>query len=131
MTFLCDTNIISELVRPAPNPGVLAWRSTVSILFISAITLDEISYGLTAKPNSRVKASFDRLLDISCEILPITADMAQLAGELRGKLKLNGQSRSQSDMLIAATAKVYCMTLVTRNIRDFEDCELQLLNPFQ
>lgn len=131
MTFLCDTNIISELIRPTPNSGVLAWRSTVSILFISAITLDEISYGLTAKPNSRVKDSFDRLLDTSCEILPITADIAQLAGELRGQLRLKGQPRSQADMLIASTARVYCMTLVTRNIRDFEDCNLQILNPFQ
>lgn len=56
MTFLLDTNIISELVRPEPNVGVLAWRSSISRIFISAITLDEISYGLTAKPNLRVQA---------------------------------------------------------------------------
>jgi toxin FitB len=60
MTVLLDTNIISELVRPEPNVGVLAWYSSISRIFISVITLDEISYGLTAKPNLRVQALCDR-----------------------------------------------------------------------
>lgn len=131
MTFLLDTNIISELFRPEPNVGVLAWYSSISRIFISVITLDEISYGLTAKPNLRVQALCDRLLNTNCEVLPITAEMARLAGELRGKLRRQGKPRTQADMLIAATARVHQLTLVTRNRRDFEDCPIQLFNPFQ
>ncbi|HIK30650.1 MAG TPA: type II toxin-antitoxin system VapC family toxin [Oscillatoriales cyanobacterium M59_W2019_021] len=131
MTFLLDTNIISELFRPEPNVDVLAWRSGISRIFISVITLDEISYGLTAKPNARVRSLFDRLVNTSCEVLSVTAEIAQLAGELRGQLRLQGKPRTQADMLIAATARVHQLTLVTRNMRDFEDCHIQLFNPFQ
>ncbi|NJR65724.1 MAG: type II toxin-antitoxin system VapC family toxin [Leptolyngbyaceae cyanobacterium CRU_2_3] len=59
MTILCDTNIISELVRPRPNENVLAWSSGVSLISISVITLEEIIYGLSAKPNPRIQAWFE------------------------------------------------------------------------
>jgi predicted nucleic acid-binding protein len=49
---------------------------------------------------------------------------------MRGKLRNQGKTRSQADMLIAATAQIHQLTLVTRNIRDFEDCDILLLNPF-
>ena len=59
MTILCDTNIISELVRPRPNANVLDWSSRVTLISISVITLEEITYGLTAKPNTRIQAWFE------------------------------------------------------------------------
>jgi predicted nucleic acid-binding protein len=59
MTFLCDTNIISELVRPQPNPGVLIWVKNLSSIKISVITLEEIHYGLTSKPNLKIQNWFD------------------------------------------------------------------------
>ncbi len=130
MTFLCDTNIISELARPRPNPGVLAWSSQVSSISLSVITLEEIAYGLTSNPNSRIQNWFDQFLRNYCQIIPITAEIAQHSGELRGQLRTQGLPRSQADMLIAATAQVHQLTLVTRNIRDFEDCGISLLNPF-
>lgn len=130
MTFLCDTNIISELVRPRPNPGVLAWSSQVSSISLSVISLEEIAYGLTSNPNSRIQNWFDQFLRNYCQIIPITAEIAQRSGELRGQLRTQGLTRSQADMLIAATAQVHQLTLVTRNIRDFEDCGISLLNPF-
>jgi toxin FitB len=55
MTFLCDTNIISELAGPRPNSGVVDWSQNVTFIAISVITIEEITYGLTAKPNARIQ----------------------------------------------------------------------------
>ncbi|MEB3289796.1 MAG: type II toxin-antitoxin system VapC family toxin [Leptolyngbya sp.] len=130
MTFLCDTNIISELARPQPNPGVIQWSMGVTTLAISAITLEEITYGLRAKPNARIQAWLQGFLERSCHILPITPEIGHYAGLLRGSLRSKGMTRTQADMLISATAHIHQLTLVTRNIRDFEDCAVMLLNPF-
>jgi predicted nucleic acid-binding protein len=130
VTFLCDTNIISELVRPQPNPGVIVWSQQISSISISVITLEEIAYGLAAKPNARVQAWFEEFLQSKCKIFPITVEIAQRSGELRGQLRTQGKPRSQADILIAATAQINQLTLVTRNIRDFGDCNILLLNPF-
>ena len=122
MTFLCDTNIISELSRPQPNPGVLAWNTQVLSISLSVITLEEIAYGLASKPNARLQNWFEEFLKTYCQIIPITDEIAQLSGELRGRLRTQGKPRTQADMLIAATAYLHQLTLVTRNTRDFEDC---------
>ena len=128
--FLCDTNVVSELVRQRPNPGVVAWARLVSTLALSAITVEEISFGLAARPNPRLQAWFGDFVATSCEILPVDEDVARRSGELRGQLRSRGETRSQADMLIAATAHVHQMTLVTRNRRDFEGCGLSVLAPF-
>ncbi|MEQ9371478.1 MAG: type II toxin-antitoxin system VapC family toxin [Coleofasciculus chthonoplastes F3-SA18-01] len=130
MIFLCDTNIISELARPQPNPGVLEWSTEISSIVLSVITIEEITYGLTSKPNVRIQNWFNQFLNTYCQIMPITDEIAQRCGELRGQLRTQGKPRSQADMLIAATAQVHQLTLVTRNIRDFEDCGILILNPF-
>ncbi|MCA2630256.1 MULTISPECIES: type II toxin-antitoxin system VapC family toxin [unclassified Microcystis] len=130
MTFLCDTNMISELARPQPNAGVLQWSREVSSIALSVITLEEIYYGLTSKPNARINTWFQQFFNYYCQIIPITSEIALYAGEIRGKLRTQGKTRSQADMLIAATAKIHKLTLVTRNIRDFEGCEILLFNPF-
>jgi predicted nucleic acid-binding protein len=130
MTFLCDTNIISELARPQPNQGVLDWSTTVSSVALSVITLEEILYGLTSKPNARIQTWFQGFLATYCHIIPITPEIAQSSGELRASLRIQGKPRSQADMLIAATAQIHQLTLVTRNNRDFEDCQISILNPF-
>lgn len=130
MSVLCDTNIISELARPIPNPGVLTWSTSVSSVFLSAITLEEIYYGLSAKPNSRIQAWFENFLAIYCIAIPVSPEIAICAGKLRGHLKTQGKPRTQADILIAATAAIHQLTLVTRNIKDFEGCNISILNPF-
>jgi predicted nucleic acid-binding protein len=130
MPWLMDTNVVSELVRQRPHPGVTQWASTIETVAISVVTIDELMFGLAWKPNNKVRDWLLRFLDESCDILPITQSIAYHAGVMRGKLRAEGITRSQPDMLIAATAHSHGLTLVTRNVRDFEHCEIDLLNPF-
>ena len=98
-------------------------------LTISVITVDEIMVGLTWRPTARLLAWFDAFL-LRHEVLPVTPHIARRAGELRGQLLARGQTRSQADMLIAATAQIHALTIVTRNVRDFDGCGVGVLNPF-
>jgi predicted nucleic acid-binding protein len=129
VSYLVDTNIISELCRRNPDTGVLAWAGGATRLAFSVITVEEIFFGLTWRPNPRVSAWMESFFQRH-EVLPISQDIARRGGELRGQLTARGTVREQADMLIAATAQVHQLTLVTRNTRDFENCGIGLLNPF-
>lgn len=130
---LADTNIVSELMRKRPDAGALAWRemmdATHGKMIISAVTVDEIMYGLARKQDAGLQAWFDGFLGRN-EVLPVTQAIAYRAGEMRANFARRGVVRSQADMLIAATAQVHALTLVTRNVRDFDGCGIGLLNPF-
>lgn len=130
MKVLCDTNILSELTKPQPNPGVIGWASSLSRTALSVVTVEEVTFGFIWKSKPRIQAWFEDFVKARCEILPITNEIARRAGELRGTLQARGQTRAQADMLIAATAQVHALTLVTRNSKDFEGCGIPLLNPF-
>ena len=130
-SFLVDTNILSELVRKRPDPGVLQWAQEVRRVAVSAATVEEVYFGLSWKPNARVRLWFERFLETNCDILPVTAEIAKRSGEIRGQFQARGQTRSSWDMIIASTAQEHDLTLVTRNVRHFEDCGIPLLNPFQ
>jgi toxin FitB len=128
--LLFDTNIISELFRRQPNSGVLSLSQQTKQIYISAITLEEIKFGLSAKPVPRISEKLEAFLKNQCIVLSVSAEIAQCAGELRGRLRSQGIVRSQADMLIAATANIYQLTLITRNIKDFEMCSITIVNPF-
>ena len=110
---------------------MVAWARTVTRVSLSVITLEEIQFGLAWRPNSRIQAWFDSFLRDYCEIRPITAEIAATAGRMRGRLAARGVSRAQADILIAATAQIEQLTLVTRNARDFAECPILLLDPFR
>ena len=133
MMQLADTNIVSELMRKRPDPGVLAWREMVDAMYghitMSAVTVDEIMYGLARKQDAGLQAWFDGFMSRN-QVLTVTQTIACRAGEMRAMFSLRGVVRSQADMLIAATAQVHALTLVTRNVRDFDGCGIALLNPF-
>jgi len=77
-----------------------------------------------------MQAWLEEFMDVHCVICPVTDEVAKLAGRLRGELAARGETRAQADMIIAATAQRNQQTLVTRNVRDFTDCGISVLNPF-
>jgi toxin FitB len=130
---LVDTNIVSELVRSAPNLGVLRWLEQTQErnpqLSFSAITLEEIIYGVSRKPSARLQHWCEDLIRWH-QVLPVTEKIASRAGQLRAHFAAIGSPRTQADMLIAATAQEHGLCLVTRNTRDFDGCGIALLDPF-
>lgn len=130
MNYLVDTNVISELARREPQPAVLRWAETVTEISLSVVTLEEIFYGLSWRPNPRILGWFEAFLSTHATVLPVDAEIARRAGVLRGGLASRGQPRSQADMLIAATAQARQLTLATRNVRYFDGCGIALLDPF-
>ena len=130
MNWLADTNVISELSRRCPNDGVVVWAGRAGPVSVSAVTVEEIFFGLSWSPNAAVQRWFERYFLERADVLPVTAKIARLAGDLRGALRARGKVRSQADMLIAATAAVHGLILATRNVHDFENCGIKILNPF-
>lgn len=120
-------------MRPRPDNGVEQWKHRLEgramAFAVSAITVDEIVFGLQWRPHAAKTDWFGRFL-LRATVLPVTEAIARRAGELRAQLALVGQVREQPDMLIAATAQVHALTLVTRNVRDFDGCGIAVLNPF-
>lgn len=130
MSQLVDTNVLSELARPQPDAGVLAWADDVDSIAVSAVTVEEVSYGLSRRPNPRIERWFESFFATYCEVLPVTEAIARRAGWLRGRFQGRGESRTQADMLIAASAQLHGLVLVTRNQRDFAGCGIPVLDPF-
>ena len=128
--LLVDTNVISELVRRTPHRGVAAWANTVGRISVSVVTIEEIAFGLAWHPNARVVQWFDRFFEEQCLVIPVSKEIAKRAGHVRGSLRSEGKTVTQADALIAATAELLGLTLVTRNARDFEPWRIPLLNPF-
>jgi predicted nucleic acid-binding protein len=131
VSHLVDTNVLSELSRPEPDPGVLAWAAAVEEVWLSAITVEEVRFGLAWRPNARVLAWFERFVRDHAQVLPVTDRVAAQAGMLRGTLRARGEQRTQADMLIAATALAHGLILVTRNVRDFAGTGVAVLDPFR
>jgi len=130
MRFLCDTNVLSEVMKRSPNPDVKHWLRQQEFMYLSAITVEEIYAGLAYKDAKRQREWFENLLTFRAEVLAITSSIANRCGRLRGQFRKKGIIRTQADLLIAATAYEHNLVLVTRNVRDFEDCDIQVFNPF-
>lgn len=128
--YLVDTNVVSEFMRPRPAQEVLRWAGHLSRFALSAITVEEIWYGLSVKPNARMEHWFEDFARDYCDVFPVTAAVAHRCGVLRARIRSQGGSRTQADMLIAATAAEHDLVLATRNERDFEGCGIRVVNPF-
>ena len=131
--FLLDTNVVSELRRTRPNRAVVRWVNdqTADRLFLSALTIGEIQSGIeiTRKHDGakadEIEAWLGEVL-VSWSVLPMDAD------EFRewARLKHRQSNTPIEDAMIAATAAVHGLTVVTRNVRDFGKLGVQVLNPF-
>jgi predicted nucleic acid-binding protein len=136
--ILVDTNIISEMMKPIPSANVISWidQQNVSQLYISTVTIAEISYGINvlSKGNRRnfLEESFNKVLREAFEhrILSFDEVAAHFYGKIMSQRKEIGKPLSIPAGQIAAIARANSLAVATRNIRDFSDCGLSLINPF-
>jgi toxin FitB len=136
--FLLDTNVPSELTRPRPEPRVARWLDTAddNELYFSALSLGEVIKGITILPGGRRRREIQEWLDntlrpwFANRILPVDAAVCERWGLLSGQCRLRGRPLKVIDGLIAATALEHDLTLVTRNVKDFADLDVQLINPW-
>ena len=137
MSYLLDTCVVSELSRPRPDPGVVAWMSDADVasLHLSAITLGELRHGALRLPAGKRRTSLsdwgERLRrSFSGRVLPIDESVTLRWAEIAARAERSGRPGSFADGLIAATALERGLTLVTRNVTDFEPFGVSLLNPW-
>ena len=135
MTFLLDTNVVSELRRgDDAHPAVTAWFDdrSASELCLSVVTIGEIRQGIEhLRPkHERQAVALDRWLTglvqfYEDRVLYVDGDVAEEWGRLRAR-----RHPPVVDALLAATARVHALTLATRNVRDFAGLDVRLVNPF-
>lgn len=136
--IVVDTNVISEVMRPQPSPVVLDWLNTQdsNLLFITTVTLAEIGYGLRVLPDGlrrrQLQTRFEQFIAQAFEerVLDFTAPAAHAYAEIMGHRKEAGRAMSLLDGQIASIARAHGFAVATRNIKDFEDCGIELINPF-
>lgn len=135
MSYLLDTNVLSELVRPKPNNKVLTWFNNIpdDALHISVLTLGEIRKGVEKLREGKRKEKLRLWLEIDLpawfedRILAIDQEVADLWGKLQSQMK---NTLPAIDSLLAATALHYDLRLVTRNEQDFHFPSLLIINPW-
>ena len=138
MTFLLDTNAVSEPGRKSPDPEFMSWWPDVASdeIFISVLTLGEIRRGVASLPETDERRqrlerfSTNFRLRFGGQLLAIDERVAETWGELGARLKAEGRSVGAVDELIAATALAHDLTVVTRNRRHFEGSGCRLLSPW-
>ena len=137
--ILLDTNVISELVRPVPEPAVQNFLRSrpPEELFTSAICEAEIRYGVARIPAGRRRDEVTaRILAFLAEafagqILPFDSGCAACFAEIRASREARGKPIAVEDAMIAATTAAHGATLATRNLADFGDCGIEVVNPWQ
>ena len=138
MNFLLDTNVVSEPMRSRPNPGVLKWLGEVDeeSTFISVVTITELRYGIerlaTGTRRERLEGWLQRDLHLRFEgrILPVDFEVANACGGLIARSESLGRPIEPRDAFIAAIAEVHGLTLVTRNVSDFEPTIKMIVTPW-
>ena len=138
MSFLLDTNVVSETTRPQPSASVLQWIAAQAIesLFISAITIGEVRRGALLLAAGKKRNALLRWIetgikaDFAGRILPVDTAVMERWAELQIATQKVGRHLPLMDSLLAATALVHGFTLVTRNTGDFRGANVPLLNPW-
>ncbi|MCU0757365.1 MAG: type II toxin-antitoxin system VapC family toxin [Xanthomonadales bacterium] len=136
--IVLDTNVISEIFRPVPSARVLDWlqRQDAQQLHTTTITRGELLFGVYVMPQGRRRetllAGLLRIFEerFADRVLPYDVAAADAHADLAARRRALGRSSSQSDLMIAGIVRSLGLTLATRNARDFEDCGIALVNPW-
>ena len=137
MNFLLDTCIISEPKQKRPSEKVLEWLDAQdeSKLYLSVLTLGEIKKGIARLESSRKKAELEKWLEqlrirFSRRILPLTEKTFLVWGKMYGEFERKGIARPAFDSLLEATALEHDLIFVTRNVKNFQNSQVMILNPW-
>jgi predicted nucleic acid-binding protein len=138
VNFLLDTNVVSEWTKPRPNGGVVTWLAEADEdrVFISVVTLAELRYGVermaTGSRRRRIEEWLrsELLLRFEGRVVSVDTAVADAWGQVVAHREATGRPISAMDALIAATAKIHGLTLVTRNTSDFESTLKAIVNPW-
>ena len=138
MSFLLDTTVVSEWMKPLPNPGVIRWLAEVDEdrVYLSVMTLAELRYGTeplaSGARKSRLEAWLheELLLRFEGRLLIIETAIADAWGRIMSRCSVVGKPIGVMDAFFAATAEVHALTLVTRNVSDFTVSGISLFNPW-
>lgn len=136
--IVLDTNVISELLRLRPEPSVLNWIESqpIAALFTTAITRAELLFGLHCLPvGKRGSALQERMWAIlngplAAHTLPFDLAAADAYAEIAAQRRAAGRPGGQADTMIAAIARTQDAKVATRNIRDFDGCGVEVINPW-
>ena len=138
MNFLLDTNVVSEWTKPRPDPGVVDWLADADEdrIFISVVTLAELRHGIERlAPGARrdrldVWLTQEVPLRFEERLLDVDAETANMWGRIMARGQAVGRPPSAMDAFIAAVTLRHDMTLITRNVSDFETLGVRYLNPW-
>ena len=139
MNFLVDTSALSDPTYPRPNAGLRRWylATPETRIHISVLSIGEIRNGVTRLENATRAAKIGAWLDdellvrFDGRILALDIETCNVWGALCGDLRRRGRPKSVLDSLMAATAIVHGLALVTRNVKDFSGFGIDLINPWQ
>ncbi len=137
--ILLDTNVVSEVMKTRPAEAVVAWLNGQDSekLYVSAITVGEIAYGLRILPDGERRSGlperFERFVALAFDqrVLVYDESAARIYGELMGDRREIGLPMSVPDGQIAAIARLNHLAVATRNVPEFEHCGIDVLNPFE
>jgi len=136
MSFLVDTNVLSESAKRKPDAAVMAWlRENERELYVSTITIGELRRGIERIPESARKTKLRHWLQSLCDcmqgrVLSFSTSSAHVWGQLKAKWDAAGVVVPTLDSQIAAIAKRHGLTVVTRNTGDYAKTGVKVLNPF-
>ncbi|HEV7372094.1 type II toxin-antitoxin system VapC family toxin [Arenibaculum sp.] len=139
MNYLLDTNVVSELIRPEPDPNVTAWISATDEdrLHLSVLTFAEIRHGIERLPEGSRRERLTLWMETDLterfagRVLELDRAAAEAWGVMMARAAAGGMRLPAMDTLFAATAERHGMVLATRNIRDFRGAGIELLDPWQ
>ncbi len=137
--IILDTNVVSELMRPRPDPRALRWVSAqpTRSLFTTAITEAEILLGVALLPEGKRRRALELAVgemfsdDFEGRVLPFDSAATSDFADIVATRRRNGRPISHADAQIAAIARCHGASVATRNVSDFEGCSVKLLNPWE